>query len=473
LGLGRPEDLEGFPGSGDGRVEDAVGNVVLVGVGDYDFDRVVLQALGLVDRDGVGDLERNDSFARVVVLVAVVIVVDGEADGRSLHPLERDVENVELGEWPVQLDVELDFAGVGGSDVDDLPLEVVVDDRPEAVRLVEQHGIANLVGGDAPADGRVGVAVLEEAVDVVDSVEAVVVKAQDDLVVALGLEERLVEDCRVAVVGDHLGDVVLDVTHLVPEFLERGVLGPVGCRQFEDGRARDEPADDVEPVAELDRLDLVDVTDQHQQLERRLLQHLEQVSVADGAALVDNQQVVLGVQPGAGDLAGDGLECRVLGGNLALKVTLCRVCVRQEQLCLVVEVLGDVVDHPGLAGAGGTVDQSHLRLAEQALEGVLLVVVVDAMRRFVEPALDGRRVAIDTSRCVFLELLQNRDGVVLVALDEDVPFVLHQLTFGVLVVELAVVGRNELGDVAKRLDVGDGGVEHPVGLDVGPHTAGE
>jgi hypothetical protein len=62
-----PEDLKAFPCSGDGSVEDAVGDVAFVGVGDDDLDGVVLEALGLVDRDCVGDLERHRGDERVVV----------------------------------------------------------------------------------------------------------------------------------------------------------------------------------------------------------------------------------------------------------------------------------------------------------------------------------------------------------------------------------------------------------------------
>lgn len=48
--------------------------------------------------------------------------------------------------------------------------------------------------------------------------------------------------------------------------------------------------------------------------------------------------------------------------------------------------------------------------------------------------------------------------------------VLHQLAFRVLVVKLAVVGGDQLGDVAERQKVGDGRVEHPLALDVVPHS---
>lgn len=71
--------------------------------------------------------------------------------------------------------------------------EDVVDHRPEPLGLVEQDRVADLVCGDAPGCRSTGVAALEEPVDVVDAVEAVIVQAQDDLVIALSLEQRLVE----------------------------------------------------------------------------------------------------------------------------------------------------------------------------------------------------------------------------------------------------------------------------------------
>ena len=101
---------------------------------------------------------------------------------------------------------------------------------------------------------------MQKAVDVVDAVEAVVVQAQDDLVITLSLEQGLVEYGRVTVACDDLCNVVVDVTNLLPESEERRVLGPKRRRKFEDRRARNEGADDAEPVPKLNRLDLVDVT---------------------------------------------------------------------------------------------------------------------------------------------------------------------------------------------------------------------
>jgi hypothetical protein len=46
-----------------------VGDVVLVGAGDDDLDRVVLKTLRLVDANRVSDLEGNSGGVGVVVLV--------------------------------------------------------------------------------------------------------------------------------------------------------------------------------------------------------------------------------------------------------------------------------------------------------------------------------------------------------------------------------------------------------------------
>jgi hypothetical protein len=75
-----------------------VRDVVLVGVSDDDLDGVVFEALGLVDRDGVGDLERHRGVKRVVVIVTGVVVVDGKAYGRALGPFQLSAADVELGE---------------------------------------------------------------------------------------------------------------------------------------------------------------------------------------------------------------------------------------------------------------------------------------------------------------------------------------------------------------------------------------
>src|SRR6266536_653466 len=136
LGLWRPEDPQVLTCPGDGRVENAVRDVIFVGVGDDDLDGVVFEALCLMDRDSVGDLERHGGVERVVVLVAGVVVVDGEAHSRAFHPYQLSTDDIELAEWSIELDVELDLAG-GERDVDDPALQVVVDYRPKPLGLVE------------------------------------------------------------------------------------------------------------------------------------------------------------------------------------------------------------------------------------------------------------------------------------------------------------------------------------------------
>ena len=172
LGLGRPVDAQVFSGSGDGRVEDVVCDVVFVGVGDDDLNGVVFQSLCLVDADGIGDLEGNGGNVVVFVFVAGIQVVYREPDGGVGDPIETVVTLcVELGDGAVKRDIEL-VAFVECSDGGDCALQVVVDEAAETVVIAEQHRVVDFVDGWAPRHGGVGVAGLQEAVDVVDAIEA-------------------------------------------------------------------------------------------------------------------------------------------------------------------------------------------------------------------------------------------------------------------------------------------------------------
>ena len=57
----------------------------------------------------------------------------------------------------------------------------------------------------------------DKSVDVVDAIEAIVIQAQDDFVLSLALEQRVVEYSRVPVAGHNLGDVVFEDSNLVPK----------------------------------------------------------------------------------------------------------------------------------------------------------------------------------------------------------------------------------------------------------------
>ena len=95
-----------------------------------------------------------------------------------------------------------------------------MDHRSEPLGLVEEDRVADLVTWAPPAGRCAGVAALQEAIDIVDAIETVIVQTQDDFVLPLGLEQRLVEHSRVTVAGHDLGDVVFDAPNLVPEAQE-------------------------------------------------------------------------------------------------------------------------------------------------------------------------------------------------------------------------------------------------------------
>lgn len=80
-------NTEPTPRPCDRRVEDVVGDPLLVGVRDNHLDRVVLQTLRLVDRHRVGDLDRHQRVALVVIVVRVRQLEDVELDGRA--PTQR------------------------------------------------------------------------------------------------------------------------------------------------------------------------------------------------------------------------------------------------------------------------------------------------------------------------------------------------------------------------------------------------
>jgi len=76
----------------------------------------------------------------------------------------------------------------------------------------------------------------------------------------------MVEHCRVVVLRDRLLDTVVEVANLGPEVNKRLVVRPVRLGELEHGFLRHEGAHDAEPVAKLNRLDLVDVADEDEQL---------------------------------------------------------------------------------------------------------------------------------------------------------------------------------------------------------------
>ena len=303
LCLWRPVDPQVLPGPCDGSVEDVVRDVVLVGASDDDLDHVVLQSLGLVDSDRIRHLERDGGGVGVIVLITDFDVVDRESYRRIGNPLQVGVPlDVELGHWPVEPNVELN-AAIGGLDVDDGALEVVVDQRFEPVGVREQDRVADLVDRRPPWDGGRGVAGLQEPVDVVDAIQAVVVQRQNNVVGRVVVEEAGIKGGRVPVAGDGLGDAFVEVADLVPEVDEVTTAGAVRRIQLEDGRRLDVGTHDVEPVAESDGLDLKDIPDEHDEFEAGVLQDVEEIGVTHRRALVDYEQVEVtsGVVLVAGD----------------------------------------------------------------------------------------------------------------------------------------------------------------------------
>ena len=69
-------------------VEDAVCDVVFIGIGDHDLYGVILEALRLMDRHGVGHLEWHGGIQGVVVLIAGFVLLDGEAYSRLTQVFE-------------------------------------------------------------------------------------------------------------------------------------------------------------------------------------------------------------------------------------------------------------------------------------------------------------------------------------------------------------------------------------------------
>ena len=120
------------------------------------------------------------------------------------------------------------------------------------------------------------------------------------------VEEAGIKDGGVPVAGDGLRDVLVEIADLAPEVEEFIIAGPVWGGQLEDGRRLDVGPHDVEPVPELDGLDLEDVPDEHEKLELGVLQDVQKICVTDCRALIDDEQVV--VAGGVVLVLGDGPE---------------------------------------------------------------------------------------------------------------------------------------------------------------------
>ena len=114
-------------GSSDGCVENIMRDIIFVCFSDNNFNGVVLQALRLMNADGISNLKGNDRLVvAVVVFVAGIQVVYREPDGGVGDPIKTVVTLcVELGDGAVKRDIELD-AFVECSDGGDCALQVVV-----------------------------------------------------------------------------------------------------------------------------------------------------------------------------------------------------------------------------------------------------------------------------------------------------------------------------------------------------------
>src|SRR5690606_36054854 len=112
-------------------------------------------------------------------------------------------------------------------------LQVVVNDGSEAFSVIEEDWIADLINRLPPRRRSSGVTALQESIDIVDPIETIVIQAQDDLVLAPGLKQCLVQHPRVTGSSDYFGNVILNIAKLVPEVQERAILRPKWRRQFE------------------------------------------------------------------------------------------------------------------------------------------------------------------------------------------------------------------------------------------------
>lgn len=88
LGFRRPKDPQMPSRPGDGGIEDAVRQVFLVGVGHHDRHGILLEALNLMNRDCIGDLEGHHVARLVVIVVAGVPVSNGKSHGRIGDPFQ-------------------------------------------------------------------------------------------------------------------------------------------------------------------------------------------------------------------------------------------------------------------------------------------------------------------------------------------------------------------------------------------------
>src|SRR5699024_1674375 len=139
------------------------------------------------------------------------------------------------------------------------------------------------------------------------------------------------------------------------------------------------------------------------------------------------------------------------------------------------EVVRDVVDHRGLAGACGSVDEGHLRVGEELPQGFSLDLIVNflritvrKLRGFVMPSGDIVRVVLNAIRGDFLDLLYDLYRAGLVPDDEHVAVGALEFAWGMPWCrwKSGVVAPDQVVDVPEVFEVAFGCVAHAVLLDV-------
>ena len=205
-------------------------------------------------------------------------------------------------------------------------------------------------------------------------------------------------------------------------------------------------------------------------------EYLEERSVADRTAFIDDYDIeLIRCVPFTPHMLRDCAEVCVGSVDAALQVVDGWVGVCQEELPLTLEVVSDVVDHRGLAGSCGSVDEGHLRVGEKLPQGLsldlmvnLLWITIRELRVLVKPCGDIVRVVLDAVRCDFLELLDDLYRVVLVPGDEHVAVGALEFAWGMSWCrwKSGVVAPNQVVDVPEVFEVAFGCVDHAVLLDV-------
>ena len=157
---------------------------------------------------------------------------------------------------------------------------------------------------------------------------------------------------------------------------------------------REELPSKGEPVSEPNRLNLSLIADEQEKFEGTGFDNPPHVQVADGAALVDNQQVAA---MGMRKVLSNRHEHAAVVSDLPAQAVDGRVGVCYRHLAEAPQKRAHVVHHSCLPGARRPVDERRPRIGEDSPQRVNLSWVVDGSLILSQPRIAHRGISPDSS----------------------------------------------------------------------------